>query len=136
MIRMFEEKTAPLNSYEKKTLIPVMVACLKRHIGKGSAITNREMCEKMLDAGYTLDEIQVRKIINYIRNDNLVPCLIASQRGYYVTRDEAELEEYIKSLEDRIFAIMDVKFAMENQLEILKQELSTKDKNPDGQLAS
>jgi hypothetical protein len=38
MIATFETQTKPLNEYEKDTLLPIMVKCLSKHIGKDRAI--------------------------------------------------------------------------------------------------
>ena len=40
MIATFETQTKPLNEYEKDTLLPIMVKCLSKHIGKDRAISN------------------------------------------------------------------------------------------------
>ena len=66
MITTFETQTKPLTEYEKDTLLPIMVKCLSKHIGKDKVITNAEMCAKMAIYGYKIGETRVRKIINHI----------------------------------------------------------------------
>ena len=120
MIQGFEKQTKELNDYEKNILLPIMVKCLKRKIGKDSAVTNSTMCEKMNEKGYDIKEARVRKIINYIRTQWLIPCLMATNAGYYVSNDVNELRAYINTLKGREEAIRAVRLAVEQQLEELK----------------
>ena len=53
---------APLNDYEREVLLPIIVKCLRRHVGKDKAITNSRMCEALVDSGYDIKEIRMRKI--------------------------------------------------------------------------
>ena len=105
-----------------------MVKCLARHIGKNRAISNSQMCAKMAVCGYKIGETRVRKIINHIRNNGLVECLIATGKGYYVTESIEEMEAYIESVKNREDAIRTMRMSMEEQLSKMKP---TKN-NPDG----
>lgn len=125
MLSGFELITADLNEYEKDVLLPVMAKCLERKHGKEKAITNRVMCEKMAESGYDIGETRVRKIINYIRVMDLVPCLVATAKGYYVSEDEREIKKYIGSLKDRAAAILAVADSLERQMDdILPERMS------------
>ena len=121
MIQGFEQQTEKLTDYEKEVLLPVMVKCLERKIGKENAVTNAYMCVKMNEKGYEISEVRIRKIINHIRTNWLVPRLMASNAGYYVTNDADELRAYITSLKGREEAIKAVREAVEEQLEELIQ---------------
>lgn len=108
MIVGFEEITEPLTDYEQTVLLPVFVRCLSTKIGKQNAITNAKMVAAMRACEapkFKIDEIRVRKIINHIRDYALVPCLIATSKGYYVATTDFELQEYEESLKGRIDAI-------------------------------
>ena len=120
MIATFETHTKPLNEYERETLLPIMVRCLAKHIGKSCAISNAQMCEKMALYGYQIGEVRVRKIINHIRNNGLVECLIATGKGYYVTESIQEMETYIESVKNREDAIRTMRESMELQLSKMK----------------
>lgn len=120
MINGFEKQTEKLTDYEKEVLLPVMVKCLERKVGKENAVTNAYMCVRMNAKGYEIGEARVRKIINHIRTNNLVPRLMASSCGYYVTNDENELKSYIASLKGREDAIRAMRNAVEEQLEELR----------------
>lgn len=130
MITTFETQTKPLNEYERETLLPIMVRCLAKHIGKSCAISNAQMCEKMALYGYQIGEVRVRKIINHIRNNGLVECLIATGKGYYVTESIQEMEAYIESVKNREDAIRTMRESMELQLSKMKPI----EKNPNGPL--
>ena len=115
MIQNFIKETSELTKYEAEVLLPIIAMCLQHHIGKDKAVTNRQICERMKKKGYDLTETRVRKIVNRIRTNNLVECLIATSRGYYVTHNKQELEDYIKSLKGREEAIRLVREALEQQ---------------------
>lgn len=130
MITTFETQTKPLNEYERETLLPIMVRCLAKHIGKSCAISNAQMCEKMALYGYQIGEVRVRKIINHIRNNGLVERLIATGKGYYVTESIQEMETYIESVKNREDAIRAMRLSMEEQLSKMKPI----ENNPNGPL--
>ena len=65
--------------------------------------------------GYKISEPRIRKIINYIRNNDMVPCLIANSDGYYVAQSNEEMLTYEDSLLGREEAIRAVRLAMERQ---------------------
>ena len=130
MIATFETQTKPLNEYEREKLLPIMVKCLARHIGKNRAISNSQMCAKMAVYGYQIGEVRVRKIINHIRNNGLVECLIATGKGYYVTESIQEMETYIESVKNREDAIRAMRLSMEEQLSKMKPI----ENNPNGPL--
>lgn len=122
MICGFEQETEPLSEYERETLLPVMVACLSRKVGKDKAVKNEYMCEKMEEHNYHIGPARVRKIINHIRVNDLIECLMATNKGYYITKDKQEMRSYISSLKGREAAIRAVRIAMERQLEGMNEE--------------
>lgn len=116
MLNGFDKETAPLSEYEREILLPIMVKCLQRKIGKENAVTNKVMCAKMQEYGYDIGEVRVRKIINHIRVNNLISCLMASNKGYYIANDQKEIKDYIQSLKGRERAIKAVREALEEQM--------------------
>lgn len=128
MITLFETQTKPLTEYEKEILLPIMVKCLAKHIGKSRAISNAQMCAKMSIYGYQIGETVVRKLINHIRNNGLVERLVASGKGYYVAESIKEMEAYIESVKNREEAIRAMRMSMEEQLLKMKPT----ENNPDG----
>ena len=121
MIKFFEEETKPLNDKERE-LLPIMVKCLNRHIGRGHAVTNRKMREGLANHGYNVSDARVRKLINHIRMNGLVECLMATSIGYYVTEDAAEFEGYVESVQARVDSIQAMGDTMREQLECLRQK--------------
>lgn len=117
MIDGFLDETKPLTDYEEQTLLPVMVKSLQHHIGIDAAISNRAMCEALEGKGYSTSETRIRKVINYIRVNGLVDCLVACSKGYYVASTRSEVQSHISSLRGREEAIRAVRNALENQME-------------------
>lgn len=115
MINGFSEETSPLTEQEKK-LIPIFVRSFFAHIGKENAVTSSAIAEGLKKNGRgSVSGARIRKIINYIRINGLVPCLVSNSKGYYISNDAAEIDAYIESLQDRCFAITAVAEALKGQ---------------------
>ena len=108
MITLFENETHDLTDEEKNAL-PLMIKGLKSHRGKANAITSAKMIEGMEIRGHKMNGARVRKMINYIRCKRLITNLIGSSSGYYVATHQKEIEDYKKSLDERIAAIQAVR---------------------------
>ncbi len=100
MLPGFEDHTADL-SEEEKELIPVFIKGFETKYGKENAVTSKEIVARLQYGYKKITEVRVRKIINHIRNNNLIPGLVASSSGYYVTSDPQEIKRYIDSLDGR-----------------------------------
>lgn len=115
MIRGFEEETCPLNEIEL-SIAHKIEPFLKKKIGKKNIITNAKMVagiNKTYSVNITAS--RMRKIINYLRTYNIVKCLIATNRGYYIAEKQEELNDYIISLEERASAILEVAKTLKKQ---------------------
>ncbi|MBR5414144.1 MAG: hypothetical protein IK114_14120 [Fibrobacter sp.] len=91
-----------------------IIPTLKLAYGRENAVYNQQIadsCPLELKPG----PARIRKIINHIRQNDLVPCLIASSKGYYIAETEDELKEYEDSLRGRAEAIMGVCESIERQ---------------------
>lgn len=117
MINGFELETAPLSDYEKEELLPAITRILVGHVGSRSAITNKQIVA-LLSPTYKVTDSRVRKVINHIRNNDLIPCLLATSDGYFVAEDEAEVTAYEESLLGRELAIQAVRASIARQKEI------------------
>jgi len=116
MLQGFEEYTAPLTDYEREDILPRMVYFLSLCNGSENAVKNGAIVKQLREYGCKkVGDARVRKVINHIRIHGLVPCLVASSRGYYVTDDPAELDKFISSLAGREDAIRAVRISMEKQ---------------------
>ena len=116
MITNFEDRTKELNEYELDTLLPIVVKGLNTKQGKDKAITNSAICKALKAMGYKISDVRLRKIIHYIRANNIIPLLLATSRGYYVSNDSIEISDYIKSLDERINSITTVRDSLHYQL--------------------
>ncbi len=117
MLAGFENLTYELTDYEKG-LVPKFVKGFSTKRGKQNAITNKAIVA-IMKARYNITEPRVRKIINYIRIKNLVPGLVASKKGYYISNNPEEVKLYIKSLDGRVNEIRRVRESMQGYLKKL-----------------
>lgn len=80
-------------------------------------ITNNDLRAIMMQKHQIqLSQIQMRKIINYIRTEGIVKNLAADWEGYWIEKDTLKVMKYIKSLELRAKAIMNVANKMRKQI--------------------
>lgn len=117
MIEGFIEYTAHLTDYEREMVVPFLVEGLKKRVGSTYAVRNKTMCQELKARGFeNISESKIRKCINFIRMNGLVPHLVASQRGYYVATSIEEVERYCESLKERAMAIFAMRQALEYQM--------------------
>ena len=119
MIQGFNTETKPLSEYEQDTLCPVIARGLSSKIGKAKAITNKQICQAMVKAGYEISDASLRKIINHIRISGMVKCVIATSAGYYIAQTKEEMKTYLDSLVGREQAIAAVRESLEQQMEAM-----------------
>lgn len=80
-------------------------------------ITNNDLRALMMQKHQIhLSQIQMRKIINYIRTEGIVKNLAADWEGYWIEKDTLKVMKYIKSLELRAKSIMNVATKMRKQI--------------------
>ena len=82
MITNFLAETHELNKYELEVLQPIIIKGLKTKIGNEKAVTNQHICKCLKEKEYKITSARVRKIIHNIRAKDLIPCLIATSKGY------------------------------------------------------
>ena len=117
MINTFNEHTKRLSDDESNIYLPAILNFLRAAKGKENAITNGRLRGELEDFRLKVGAARVRKIINHIRVFDKLSCLIASNRGYYVSDDPGEIERYIDSLRGREEAIKAVREALQFQKE-------------------
>ena len=102
MIKGFEEYTIEI-SKEDFPKVNRIVFGLSHKIGKVNAVTNSYM-RKALATNFSMNigDAEMRKLIQYIRQNNLVPRLCSNSSGYYVAADDAEWLEWTESYRSRI----------------------------------
>lgn len=80
-------------------------------------ITNNDLRAIMMQKHQIhLSQIQMRRIINYIRTEGIVKNLAADWEGYWIEKDTLKVMKYIKSLELRAKSIMNVATKMRKQI--------------------
>ena len=91
-----------LNDFEKRCM-HVIVKGLSNKIGKEKTISNKQIISKMDAIGYEgLTPPRVRKIVNYIRNNDLLLLLCANSNGYFLPKNLEELDNYLDTMGKRI----------------------------------
>jgi hypothetical protein len=91
-----------LSEFEKEC-VPVIINGLKNKIGKDNAVNNSYIISKMDEIGFSgLRPPRVRKIVNHIRNNDLLLLLCANSKGYFLPKNLEELDGYFEVMEKRI----------------------------------
>ncbi len=116
MINNFDKYTESLTDFERDKVLPLLIAGLRTKVGKDAAVSNRYMVSKLKERGVKVSGARIRKLINYIRIRGLIPRLVASSKGYYVSESKEEIRTYIESLRQRRQAIHAVESSLANQL--------------------
>lgn len=109
MIKGFEGVTYDLTE-EELAMVDSFVVAFKKY-SKANPIKAPVIIKKfnkaMEDSGQKtkLTEPRLRKIVNYIRSNGIIP-LIATSAGYYVDYKQTEIKSQIESLEARARSIL------------------------------
>lgn len=111
----FEEITYELDEYEIKNLLPLVICGINTKNGKDKAITGSKIIQKLKERNLKINGARLRKIIQYIRLNNLVFHLVSSKKGYYVATTAEEILNYMLSLRQRIQSMTATYDAMEYQ---------------------
>jgi len=125
MITNFEEITAELTSEELQVL-PKLMEGFENHsihdpiiatvlVGKMNSYL------KMNNNPIKMTDVRLRKMVNFIRTNGLLP-LIATSKGYYVTYNEGEIQKQIDSLEQRSNSIARAALGLRKVLEMIKSK--------------
>lgn len=107
-ITNFENYTHELTDQEIE-ILPIVIhgfrAYKKNNPIKAELIVSR-MNEYLKNNGYKirLTQPRLRKLVNYIRSNSLLP-LIATSQGYFTTDCKETIQEQIKSLQERANSI-------------------------------
>ena len=105
MINGFEEFTIEITpkQYPK---VERVVNGLKKRVGKNNAITNKRMREFLKKEDMIIGDAEMRKIIQFIRQNNLIPRLCSTGTGYYVASNDSEWIEWLESYKSRTNAMI------------------------------
>jgi DNA-directed RNA polymerase specialized sigma54-like protein len=120
MIKNFEEQTVELTAEEQK-FAWIIVQRFNTKKGKQHIVTADAIIEGLKNHfDVEFKESRIRKMIQYIRLNNLVVGLIATSKGYYVADSIEEIEDWINSLKSRENAIRSIRELAERQIELMK----------------
>lgn len=128
MVTGFETKTHPLTPFERKVILPYMVYRLSKNKGHKYIVNASTIIKKVNEylekRKYYRDKKRTkfmklsgprfRQIIHYIRVNSLVPNLIATSKGYWITTSQEEYNNYLQSLKERANSFNEVFRAMKN----------------------
>jgi hypothetical protein len=117
-----------VTSMDKVRIVPFVVKKLKAANSKNRMVSGPEIKNSIYKhQGIKINAGKLRVIIHYIRVNGLVKCLLATQQGYFITKDTLEMQVYLKSLNKRIRQIGHLRTSLDRQgHEILGQQFSTK----------
>lgn len=108
MVTNFEHITSELTQQELE-LIPILVKGFHKHM-KENPILARDIVRMMnlylktRNYQITFTEARLRKCVNFIRTNAILP-LMATSNGYYISWDSDEIYSQIQSLEERANSI-------------------------------
>lgn len=110
----------PLNEYEIG-LVDIIIHGLKKRT-VANPITGAKICATMRERGYKITEPRLRKIINHIRANAMLP-VVASSHGYYTTNSRRVVQDQIDSMKSRQAGIQAAIEGMEKFLHGQQQNL-------------
>jgi prefoldin subunit 5 len=122
MINNFEEFTFELTN-EEKFVVQTIVKRFNNLKGKRNIVTG-EQIRIGIKNNFQIDftDSRIRKMIQYIRLNNMVMGLVASSKGYYVAESIDEIQQWIDSLKSRENAIREIREMAEKSIEQMKNQ--------------
>lgn len=125
MVTNFEQYTADVKDKEMP-IVDYIVSRIKLNVGQNSQVTNAQIRKKILEQKKVkIAEPKLRKFIQYIRQQNLVPMLCATQKGYYVAQSVQEFQAYTDTVEERINGMSYTLKVMREQIKAYKNGKTT-----------
>jgi hypothetical protein len=108
MITNFDKHTEELDAHDL-AIIPIVIKAFSKYtkdkpIKAPEIVATFNLNREKINYPRKLSEPKLRKMCNYIRSNGLLP-LIATSQGYYVSYDQKEVNDMIKSLRERAASI-------------------------------
>jgi len=116
MITGFEEITYNLTEEEIKFALPMIMNELKKAVGEEKVISNKYIISRCFTCPVKLTSARVRKIISYIRVTGKIKLLLANSKGYYISNNIKQAEDYVESLKQRAREVFRVAGAIKKQI--------------------
>lgn len=103
---MSTNRQNPRHSLSKevfKKVVPIVVRYLKKCKGEKKRVSNKDIRYYFLarQKNIYIGSQHFRTVIRHIRNNALIPCLIANSNGYYIATSRSEMQTHINSLKKR-----------------------------------
>ena len=116
MIKGFEKITHELTEEEMLLIQPFIVG-LSKKVGKENAISNKTIRQKFQEnRSLKISDVRVRKVINHIRRNDLLPLLCSISKGYYIAKSSHEVNDYLIGLKQRINEQQTIHDSLKRQL--------------------
>ena len=104
-----------LSNYDLNVLLPILMKGLEAKKGAANAVAGKQIIEVLRSHGLKINTRSMAGLINYIRTNDLIEGLMASQAGYYVSNNEYELANYEARLLGREVSLRNVRLSMQRQ---------------------
>jgi len=109
MIKNFEEYTHELTS-DERIVVQTIIRRFENRKGKENIVTGEQIRDGINNnLNMNFDTVRIRKMIQFIRTNDLIAGLIATSKGYYVAKTAEEIEDWIESLKSRENAIRTIR---------------------------
>lgn len=95
-------KSKTLNPLEKNIVLPIITEILRNQVGIENAISCQKIKGKLEERHIDITKTRVKAIITQIRVDGEVKRLIATPKGFYVSKIYEELPACFSSLQDSV----------------------------------
>ena len=108
-----------LSSHEQNVLLPLVIGIMSHRNDKEKVFSNTKIRRVLKDFGQDINDMQIRKIVFHIRNNHIIPLLLANNEGYYIGTNIQQVNAWIETQEGKIEA-------MELTLQNIKEQMSEK----------
>ena len=103
MITNFEKITEELSDVEKGLINPLIKGFYSHT--ESNPITATNIVARLKQGGYSITQPRLRKLVNLLRSELYLP-IIATSKGYFVSKNREVIESQIRSLNERANAIL------------------------------
>ena len=106
-------EASKINDFERGVLVPLVCDLLTK--ANGRPLPSKVITQAIRKLGHVCNSRSVRRVINHIRCEGLVPCVASSTKGFYVANSVNEITECIYTLESLAGSIQEVIEALKQQ---------------------
>lgn len=112
-----------LTKHEQETLLPLVLGILSHRNQKQKVFSNTRIRKVLKEFGEDINERQIRALVFHIRNNNLLPLLIANSEGYYVASNIEDVKDWMATQQGKIEAMQltlsSIQTQMQEQMQFL-----------------